>query len=208
MNINTNNKMYQKKFNNNNNGWNNRTSSQNVYSILEINSNKNTSEGVVLEDKLLPNHWSLWTHELYDTDWSIDSYKMLCSIHKISDFWRLYNNLNKMKIKYMHYFLMRGDIKPIWEDEKNRDGGICSLKVEIENSLELFEYLSVRIVLNKLTDDPMDINGISISPKNNWILIKIWNGNSSNDLSVILQDNVLDKYKKYSIKYRPNKPEY
>jgi hypothetical protein len=163
---------------------------------------------VVRNDVKLNSKWVLWAHDIDDTDWSTKSYKRVYTINTINDFWKLFNNFNKMGLKFMHYYIMRDDIIPTWEDLNNRYGGICSIKLELKNSLEAYEDLCSKMVMEIITTHEKDINGISISPKNNWALIKIWNKNEKHDLSKVMSDDIIDKYGHLSIKYKKNKPEY
>ena len=152
--------------------------------------------------------YNLWSHDIYNKNWNIDSYNKICQIDNISDFWKLFNNFNKMNIRVMHFFFMKEGTEPVWEHESNRSGGVCSFKIEINKALSLWEDLNSRMACNCLTNDAFDINGISISPKNNWAILKIWNRNKENDLSIMLSKEVLEKYANLSIKYKNNEPEY
>jgi hypothetical protein len=158
----------------------------------------------------LPYRYVLWAHDINNKDWTLDGYQKLCIITNISEFWRLFNNFNKYGYKFRHFFLMKEGVVPIWEHETNRFGGMCSLKVDIGSSINVLTDLCVHMMCNRLTDDSNldDINGISISPKNSWAIIKIWNKDCKNDISKNLLPSLIKKYEKMSIKYKPNKPEY
>lgn len=159
--------------------------------------------------KIYFNHsYILWAHDISEKDWSINGYKKLCKIENVSQFWRVFNNFSKLGVKFMHFFLMKDGVEPIWEDPENRNGGICSFRIEFTNAMEIWQYLNIRLVLETLTVVESDINGVSISPKNNWAIIKIWNKDCNNDLSKTLNNDILEKYKSYSIKYKSNSPEY
>ena len=152
--------------------------------------------------------YTLWYHGLNDKSWNLDSYKKMCTITNVSEFWRMLNNFDKIGYRNRHLFLMKNDIKPMWEDENNKNGGVCSFKIEVHNSLEIYENLSTHMVLGLISDIPSDINGISFCPKGNTVFVKVWNRNKNNDLSLMLNKTILDKYGSLSIKYIPNKPEY
>jgi len=159
-------------------------------------------------DIMLSDAYVLWTHSINDKNWNMSSYKKICTVKNVSEFWRLFNNFKKLSWKYTHCFLMRDGIDPIWEHPANRFGGICSFKVDDENALGIWEDLNAHLMCNKLANNNDDINGISISPKNTAILIKIWNKNKSIDLTKELTSDILEKYKEVSIKYKTNEPEY
>ena len=170
--------------------------------IQELNSDKNG------QNLILSASYVLWCHDIHNKDWSLNGYTKLCEITTISEFWKLFNNLNKIGYKVNNFFLMKDGTDPTWEHINNRDGGICSFKTDIELSLKMYEDLCSRMVYGNLTNNMDDINGISFSPKNNWAIIKIWNKNKTNDLSKTLSQHILITYKDTSIKYKENEPEY
>ncbi len=166
------------------------------------------------QDVKFSNSYTLWMHDINNKEWGIESYKKLCKIDNVSDFWKLFNNFDKLWgsdekfSRYAHYFFMKEGIEPIWEHETNRNGGMCSFKLEINDSLPVWTDLIMRFVCDNLNKEPTDINGISISPKNSWAIIKIWNRENKNDLSKTLDHDILKKYGNLSIKYKSNSPEY
>lgn len=172
---------------------------------VSLNSNEIKDNGSGIH---LPSKFIFWCHDIHSKDWSINGYSKLCSLENISDFWKLFNNLNKLGYKINNFFLMKDDTDPTWEHINNRDGGICSLRIEITEAINTYEDLCTRLMCNILTNNYSDINGISISPKNNWAIIKIWNKSTNNDLSKTLTIDILEKYKNGSIKYKANEPEY
>lgn len=180
----------------------NSTSNLNLVSVYDINTNDGS-------DIKLPYTYILWSHAINDNNWTLSSYKKLCTIRSVSDFWRLFNNFKKIGWKYMHFFFMKSGIEPMWEHPSNRTGGICSFRIPLDdNALAIWENLNVQWVCQQLSTMEDDINGISINPKNNWALIKIWNADSSNNLMNTLCPNIIETYKDLSIQYKANKPEY
>jgi len=156
----------------------------------------------------LPSVYTLWCHDIYNKDWSIKSYQKLFVMKTVSDFWSVFNNFNKLGMKYMHFFLMKNNIMPTWESVDNRYGGVCSFKSDIDKAIVVFEDLNVRMMCSTLNADKEDINGISISPKNNWAMIKVWNRDSNKDLTRTMYPDILAKYVEHSLKYKANEPEY
>ena len=130
-------------------------------------------------------------------------------IKTICDFWRLFNNLDKLGgLKYQHFFLMRDNIEPTWEHRKNRRGGSWSIKVsgsserELEERIrELWEKICVSMIGETLTKYPTHINGVSICLKNFSIktgltyVIKIWNDDCKYSSLDLLPKYILDDYK-------------
>ena len=125
----------------------------------------------------LENSWTLWFHEMYNKDWSINSYKKIVSFKTLDEAILLFENMNYNILKKNSIFLMKNNIKPIWEDENNKNGGCISYKI-LENDLikvvKLFCYHVICNILSDIPENHLKINGISISPKKSFSIIKIW----------------------------------
>lgn len=146
-------------------------------------------------DNKFSNTWKLWYHHKKD-NWKIDGYRNIYSIENIKDFWQLYNNWDKLGgIIYKHFFLMKNNITPVWEDESNRNGGCWSFKISEDNAWDLWLDLSLYLVTENLGKNPDDILGISIClKKNNNCVVKIWNRNNQNSNINNLNSEILKKW--------------
>jgi len=152
--------------------------------------------------------WNIWIHKNSSKDWSLNGYNKIFEITNIADFWNFMNNFNKLNYMDYQFFIMRGNITPIWEDPENATGGAASirLKVSDKNLLDVWTDLCLYTINEQVcqTDDP--INGISFNLKNDLTVIKIWNKNGS-DISKKISKNLINKYKLYSVVYIKNRPE-
>ena len=150
---------------------------------MEENTEQKLSLGTELKYK-----WNIWYHHEKD-NWKISGYKQIYQIKLIEDFWLFYNNWDKVGgVTSKHFFLMREDVTPIWEDPKNINGGCWSFKVQEESAEELWEDLSAYLVCNQ-------VMGLSIClKKNNNTVIKIWNKNSKNNSLKLINENILQKW--------------
>jgi hypothetical protein len=140
--------------------------------------------------------WNIWYHSEKD-NWTISGYKQLYQIKIIEHFWRFYNNWDKVGgITNKHFFLIRSDVTPIWEDPKNINGGCWSFKIQEEQAYELWEDLSIYLVCNKLCPTISDeLSGLSIClKKNNNTVVKIWNTNSKNNSLKLINEDILKKW--------------
>lgn len=140
------------------------------------------------------NEWILWYHHQKD-NWSLDGYRKLYTIKNISDFWNLYNNWDKIGgIRNKHFFLMKNNIKPLWEDPENIKGGCWSYKLNDFLIPEIWEFLSIYLVAEKLSKNPDNICGISVcNKKNNNSVIKIWIKINKDKNIKLLNENILKK---------------
>lgn len=136
----------------------------------------------------LKHKWSLWYHEFFNNDWSLSSYKKLYEFDNIADFWNLYNN--HIYLNSGMFFLMKDNIKPIYEDINNQNGGYWSIKVNNENIKTIWLNLSLDLIGGSLDKNNI-ISGLTISYKKNFYIIKIWiNNKDFNNLSYINLENI------------------
>lgn len=175
----------------------------------------------------MPNYFRVFGHHNNDTSWDYNSYHKITELHKWGDLVSFFNSLNKASGECFYtdfdIFLMKNDISPMWEDNENRNGSICSIKIDsLVDGYEIFKNLTYNIANNTLLKfNPNtwnSINGISYSSKKlenlnetYCVIIKVWfKINILNYTSVdkILNDDINQLIGKYSIKNFAIKPEF
>jgi len=130
----------------------------------------------------LHSSWTLWVHLPHDTDWSLLSYKKILVFTSIEEAVTLMETLPHKMIKNCMLFLMRTGINPTWEDAHNRMGGSFSYKVSNKTVPSVWKELSYNLVgesLGTTNKTQEGIMGITISPKKNFCVLKIWMTNCS-----------------------------
>ncbi len=88
---------------------------------------------------------------------------------------------------------MKNDIKPIWEVEENKKGGCFSYKITTCYIYELWKKMSYMLIGNSMINDNIivkNINGISISPKRNFCILKIWNNDYKKCDKALLSNSI------------------
>jgi len=113
----------------------------------------------------------LWNHNMNDQNWDLESYKKIAIYKTVEDYWMYSKELTNKLINNGMFFLMKEGIMPTWEDPKNIEGGCISIKLSLNEAVELWNKISVYLVSDNFDGK---INGISISPKKNFNIIKIW----------------------------------
>lgn len=175
-------------------------------------------------DLNLNNYFRVLVHHNNDKSWDFNSYHNMATLKKWRDFATFFKTLNTIsgECTYTDFgiFLMKNEISPMWEDTENRNGSICSIKIDsIDIGYEVFKKISIHMANNtllKFNPNNWDsINGISYSYHNiaetNCVILKIWfkiNILNLGSVEKILNDDVNLLISKYSIKLRPIKPEY
>jgi hypothetical protein len=144
------------------------------------------------KEHLTLNKWNLWAHLPHDTDWSIHSYKKIFCINTIEEMITITETIPDTLIKNCMLFIMKEDITPVWEDIHNRNGGCFSYKISNKNVYEVWRDLTYVLIGNTISSNDQFVscvNGITISPKKNFCIIKIWMTNCKHqNASIITQD--------------------
>lgn len=136
-------------------------------------------DNLSVSNSLLLDTWTLWAHLPHDTNWNLESYKQIMDITSLEEAIMLFENLPESVIKNCMLFVMRKGVYPTWEDPKNRDGGCFSYKINNKFVEETWKNLSYVLLGETLTSEDYsnNITGITISPKKNFCIIKIWLSN-------------------------------
>lgn len=129
-----------------------------------------------MEDIFLNDCWMLYFHDPDNEDWGVSSYHRLHTISTVRDWVDAHTAFQSLWQQGM-FFLMREHVQPTWEDACNRDGGCLSFKVNKPDAGEYWFQLGCKLlgeVLSKHPEQSEKINGISISPKRNYCILRIW----------------------------------
>jgi hypothetical protein len=140
----------------------------------------------------LSNKWTLWYHHINDEDWSENSYTKIKELETLNDYLEIKKYLDNVSAGM--FFLMRENIFPRWEDINNIDGGYWSYRILKKDAKNLWYDSIAYLIGNTLTNDleyMNDINGMSISPKINNCIIKIWNKDFNNIKKYKFNTNII-----------------
>ena len=124
----------------------------------------------------LKNKWILWFHKVNDNNWSIESYSKVLELNTYYDILFLLKELENITAGM--FFLMKENIIPIFEDKHNINGGYWSIRITKKDAYDYWEKILYYLCVDNLTTNEeyeKKINGVSISPKINNCIFKIWN---------------------------------
>jgi hypothetical protein len=164
--------------------------------------------------KKFTSEWNFWYHHELN-NWRIDGYRKIFHLKNIKDYWDLNNNIDCLGgITNQHFFLMRDNILPIWEDSSNRNGGSWSIKLnDISNVYNIWLKLTMMMLGETILKDEAArqsklVVGISLNLRNsNICIIKIWNKDSNMNSIKLLNDDIIKEFG-YNIIYKKNIVEY
>jgi hypothetical protein len=138
-------------------------------------------------------NWTLWAHLPHNTDWSITSYIPISTFTTVEETIAVTETLPSVLVENCMLFMMKEGIKPTWEDPKNRNGGCFSYKVTNKNVYKVWKELTYVVVGASISNNMNFVNcvtGITISPKKNFCIIKIWMTDCNNQNPGIVTNDV------------------
>ena len=167
-------------------------------------------EYISSDKHMLNSKWVVWYHNPSDKSWDRESYKDILEIASLEDFFVLKNSWQNCLplVSEGMFFLMRklkNDkvIYPQWEDINNKHGGYWSFKIDKDKAQDVWFKLcgfTIGEYICENNKESLHVNGISISPKKNFCIIKIWNNNSKKEDTKLLSSK-LDLLNMSEVKY-------
>eukprot|EP01086_Lenisia_limosa_P006525 TRINITY_DN25408_c0_g1_i1.p1 TRINITY_DN25408_c0_g1~~TRINITY_DN25408_c0_g1_i1.p1 ORF type:complete len:179 (-),score=16.41 TRINITY_DN25408_c0_g1_i1:6-542(-) len=163
--------------------------------------------------------WSFWFEKSPAQSEGIpfsDRQSVVTTATSVEEFWQGFNSMNQVDIldKKASYHIMRKGVRPLWEDESNKNGGVFILRVDKPYAQHAWRELLMGLIGGQLSGavDPSDqINGISISPRDNDFVISIWNQsdsagtNSASRLFDFISQNIFVHFRAKAMFYKPVK---
>ena len=136
----------------------------------------------------LNDKWIIWSHVLTDTNWDNNSYKKIFEINNIFDLKIVNDTINEDFFIHNMIFIMKDGIFPTWEDKNNCNG--CCGSFKITNPILWNNVINELLILNIFKDLSKinKINGLSITSKKHFYILKIWFIDNINDISPIIKD--------------------
>jgi hypothetical protein len=132
-----------------------------------------------LDSSIPTGSWTIYFHSPEETKWTLNTFINLGSMKTWRDFWSIIETLNIESLVDGMFFMMRDPSPPLWESHHHIRGGCYSFRCHKKDAAEIYLNHIIAAMINSLNSHPDNqINGISISPKRGFNIIKIWNTNA------------------------------
>ena len=145
--------------------------------------------------KKLSNKFVFWYHinEIsYDQEYE-NQIKKLAEFETLEDFWSIFQYLKKPDdIKQpIEFQLFKEGIAPMWEDEKNKNGGKIALKLRKDYSNLVWEELIFAFIGGYFAKEIKDeINGLVINCKKDFNTLQIWTKSFTDEVTTGIEKNI------------------
>ncbi|XP_077470234.1 eukaryotic translation initiation factor 4E family member 1c isoform X2 [Stigmatopora argus] len=134
----------------------------------------------------LQNQWALWYFKNdKNKDWT-ENLRLISKFDTVEDFWALYNHIQQPSklLVGCDYCLFKDDIKPMWEDTRNKAGGrwLMTLnRVQRHNDLDRYWMETLLCLVGESFDDASDdVCGAVVNVRHKADKISIWTSNCQN----------------------------
>ena len=172
------------------------------------NQNKNKNEENIKESNKtkLENKFSFWyriddiiQYQLQKQALDKKEYevqvKKIAEFDTVEDFWGIFQHLRKPDScrAGIEYFMFKEPIKPMWEDENNKNGGRISIKLRKEYTTIIWEEMIFALIGGILPKQMKEeINGIVVTSRKEFNTLQIWFKNYDDDLIADLAQCIRD----------------
>ena len=110
---------------------------------------------------MFKNNYKMYFHEVNNSNWGIESYINIADLSNINDLLYLFKMVKNFTSGM--FFLMKNNIKPIYEDKMNINGGVWTFKLSKKYCNDFWKELCYLLcnqkITNKIEDDDI-ITGI------------------------------------------------
>jgi hypothetical protein len=120
--------------------------------------------------------WILWYHDPNNSDYSLESYIRVMEVKTAEEFWAIVEGISNEAWNSGMFFFMKEGYRPLWDAPENDRGGAWSKKVDASETQNVFIDCMVHCLAGSFLKSHNDtIVGVTLSPKGNFHIIKIWN---------------------------------
>ncbi|XP_048764597.1 eukaryotic translation initiation factor 4E-like isoform X2 [Ostrea edulis] len=157
---------------------------------VEEEEDEPTDDGAIISPDALIKHplqnkWALWFFKNDRTKEWTANLKLITAFDTVEDFWGLYNHVQKASKlpSGCDYSLFKDGVQPMWEDERNKDGGrwlINLNKNQRQTDLDNFWLETLLCLIGESFEEySEDICGAVVNIRNKGDKLSLWTKEAS-----------------------------
>ena len=134
---------------------------------------------ITLQSAIPTGPWTTYFHSPEETKWTLNTFVSLGAMKTWGQFWAVIELLKPESFSDGMFFIMRDPAPPLWESHHHIRGGCYSFRCSKKDAPDVYLNYIIACMLNGVSHDTNNkINGISISPKRGFNIIKVWNSDA------------------------------
>jgi hypothetical protein len=134
-----------------------------------------TDDTLSIQSLIPTGSWTLYFHSYEENKWTLNTFVSLGPMKTWFQFWAIIKTLKTELLSEGMFFMMRDPCPPLWESHHHIRGGCYSFRCQRYNASEIYIQYMIAAMCNVLSDSSNTINGLSISNKRGFNVIKVWN---------------------------------
>lgn len=163
----------------NGNGNGNGTTSKAEKDTRSVTAPKSAKDAGRPSETLLQTPWCFWFRPSIPKNVSIpydETVHGLAEVATAEQFWAVYRHLARPSTLHpvSDYHLFKKGVRPIWEDEENRNGGKWLVRLKKGVADRYWEDLMLALIGDQFHDAGVEICGAVVSIRNGEDIISIW----------------------------------
>ena len=136
-------------------------------------------EELTIHSQIPTGSWTLYFHAAEEIKWTLNTFIKIGTMTTWNHFWAIMDALKIDSFADGMFFMMRDPSPPLWESHYHIRGGCYSFRCHKKNAANIFVDYMIASMINCASTNPDNfINGLSISTKRGFNIIKVWNGDS------------------------------
>ena len=148
--------------------------------------------------------WTLYFHSPEETKWTLNTFINLGVMKTWAEFWAVIEAVKQDSLADGMFFMMRDPAPPLWESHHHIRGGCYSFRCQKKDAADVYLNYIIASMLGELAGHPENrINGISISPKRGFNIIKVWNNDAQKFNSPANLETSISTIREGDIMYTP-----
>lgn len=140
---------------------------------------KSTTKSLSDEMNLSHPKYTLWYHNPNENLFTESTFTKVLDINKPEELFAMHKLLilNQKILLNGLFYIMKDNIKPVWNNKHHINGGSLSWKIDRHLSVKYWENLVALFISGNFNHlEKYKVTGISINPKKNCNILKIWFG--------------------------------
>jgi len=161
-------------------------------------------ESKMIHSDIPTGSWTLYFHSPEETKWTLNTFINVGTMKTWYQFWAIIDLLKVESLSEGMFFMMHDPSPPLWESHHHIRGGCYSFRCPKKDAADVCVTYMIAAMLNGATTSSENtVNGLSISPKRGFNIVKVWNTDAQRFHQAVTLNTAISSVKESDIIYTP-----